>query len=819
MKKSILILFLALSCLSAQPGNLPIPGVFSSLNAADGLSDNQVQHILQLPDGRMVFTTWGNINLYDGFKFKYIHRKEEDVYPLADYVGAYHVYVGKNDLLWVKDWKRVWCLDLRKEEYVHRPDSIFKTMGMHEHVTDLFVDSEKQLWLVTSDGLWINGHKRFCTLPADAGKLQDLETDDGRLYLFFSHGEVFCHELQSHKLLYRKAAYPQEEIPRFGHQSLVIKGPHETIYQIRTGREAGVFAFNTESQSWRTLMVKPNFLHTLIIPTDSTALISSSHGIWQVNLHSGHNILHTTLHTDRNDTLRTDINSIFQDKHGGIWLGSRILGLFYTHPKRYKMLSIPTLHNISMTDSDRKPLRFTGHTETYKGKIYNDVHIDSKGRAWAGTPDGLRLFLPGNEHYTSIYTEDGLTNNFIHAITEDRNHRIWISTSHGISRLENTRKPDSFHITSFQYEDGTLRDEYYNKNVRELSDGRLIFGGVGGFTVFHPDSVNDTGQHFKPLLVECLLHGNPLPIAPDGNTGKMQASAPYVQNLTFNHKQNHLSFVFSALNYSTPTHNAYRYRLTHSDDSTWHVVQRHSEGGGNIDAKGNLHLSFALLPPGQYRLQVMASTQTDKWEGDITELSFEILAPWWRTTWAYLLYLIVITAFAGLIIYLYIRETKQRIRRKHKEEILLLRIRNLIERCDYYERKKEEKVESPTTSEEKTDTAPSLSDSLFISKAMALVEANLTTPGYSVEQLSKDLCMERTGLYKKLTALLDKSPSLFIRSIRLQRAAELIRQGEMSITEIADCVGFSSTGYMSKCFQEEYGCKPSEYATKVKKST
>mgnify|MGYP000799391407 CR=1 FL=1 len=100
-----------------------------------------------------------------------------------------------------------------------------------------------------------------------------------------------------------------------------------------------------------------------------------------------------------------------------------------------------------------------------------------------------------------------------------------------------------------------------------------------------------------------------------------------------------------------------------------------------------------------------------------------------------------------------------------------------------------------------------------------LVEKNLHVPGYSVEQLSRDLCMERTGLYRKLVAMLDQSPSLFIRNIRLQRAAQLILEGSLSITEIAERTGFSSSSYLSKCFQEMYGCRPSEYTEKAKKST
>jgi transcriptional regulator GlxA family with amidase domain len=101
-------------------------------------------------------------------------------------------------------------------------------------------------------------------------------------------------------------------------------------------------------------------------------------------------------------------------------------------------------------------------------------------------------------------------------------------------------------------------------------------------------------------------------------------------------------------------------------------------------------------------------------------------------------------------------------------------------------------------------------DAEFLHRAIALVEQNMNS-SYSVEQLSRDLCMERTGLYKRLSALIDQSPSLFMRSIRLRRAAELIKEGSMTITEVAEATGFSSASYLSRCFQEEYGCKPSEY--------
>ena len=104
----------------------------------------------------------------------------------------------------------------------------------------------------------------------------------------------------------------------------------------------------------------------------------------------------------------------------------------------------------------------------------------------------------------------------------------------------------------------------------------------------------------------------------------------------------------------------------------------------------------------------------------------------------------------------------------------------------------------------------------FVLRAIALVEQNLDTPGYNVEQLAADLCMERTGLYRRLTALLDQTPTLFMRRIRMERAARLLREGRLSISEIAEQTGFQSPGYFSRLFQEAYGEKPSDYAQRCR---
>ena len=108
-----------------------------------------------------------------------------------------------------------------------------------------------------------------------------------------------------------------------------------------------------------------------------------------------------------------------------------------------------------------------------------------------------------------------------------------------------------------------------------------------------------------------------------------------------------------------------------------------------------------------------------------------------------------------------------------------------------------------------------LADETFLRKVLQYIEQNLDNPEYSVEVLSRDMGMDRTGLYRRLISVVGKTPTNFIRSIRLKRAAQLLKEG-YTVAEVADLVGFNTSSYLSKCFQEEFGMRPSQYINQWK---
>ncbi len=117
-----------------------------------------------------------------------------------------------------------------------------------------------------------------------------------------------------------------------------------------------------------------------------------------------------------------------------------------------------------------------------------------------------------------------------------------------------------------------------------------------------------------------------------------------------------------------------------------------------------------------------------------------------------------------------------------------------------------------TQEEQIAEEQPSLNDA-WLQQAIEYVEKNIADEHYSVEQLSNDLCMSRMTLYRKIQSATGQKPTEFIRTIRLRRAAELLREGRLTITEISYATGFSSVSYFSRCFRTMYGVAPTQFIT------
>jgi DNA-binding response OmpR family regulator len=111
-----------------------------------------------------------------------------------------------------------------------------------------------------------------------------------------------------------------------------------------------------------------------------------------------------------------------------------------------------------------------------------------------------------------------------------------------------------------------------------------------------------------------------------------------------------------------------------------------------------------------------------------------------------------------------------------------------------------------------SDIAVTSVDEKFLKKAIGIIEENLGDCEFDVSTMTEQMGMSRMQLFRKLKALTNQNPSEFIRTIRLKRAAQLIRKKFGNVAEITYEVGFNNLSYFAKCFRELYGVSPSEYA-------
>ncbi|MEN8248301.1 MAG: response regulator [Bacteroidota bacterium] len=139
-------------------------------------------------------------------------------------------------------------------------------------------------------------------------------------------------------------------------------------------------------------------------------------------------------------------------------------------------------------------------------------------------------------------------------------------------------------------------------------------------------------------------------------------------------------------------------------------------------------------------------------------------------------------------------------------EVLRARVANLLssrERLkDYYSKRitlEASNIEIPDREAE------------FLTKAIKLVEDNISDGDLGIEKLQDELNMSQSTLYRKLKVLTGETPTGFIRAIRLKYAAQLLSKGGFSISEVIYSSGFNDSKYFRECFKKQFGCLPSEY--------
>ncbi len=409
---------------------------------------------------------------------------------------------------------------------------------------------------------------------------------------------------------------------------------------------------------------------------------------------------------------------------------------------------------------------------------YNCMVQGHDNRLWVGTQNGLFSLTPapspkGEGSIYSCKRIEGLVNNCIRSLVMDAQGNIWAGTACGISKVTPT-------VINFGEDDGIPPVSMMERATCLTDDGRLVFVHHNTTaTVLRPEWLCDTSTPQPPMLTLLEINGS--------NEAYAQSNG-----LTLPYNQNYITFQFSSLDYACPTHIRYRYRLRGLENE-WYTDTK------NI---GFSIADYKALPSGKYIFEAQAASAEGKWS-EALRLSITIQPPLWLTWWAKVGYAII--GLIGLmgVTNLYLKRKKAKLELENDE-----RVNRLFE---LREEARHQFAESTAIDVSKIST--NVEEEELMKQLLKAINENLDNEGYGVEQLASDVGMSRTNLYNRLRTMLGISPAEFIRNVRLKHAARLLTETRMSISEVAEHIGYASPRIFSQNFKKIFGCLPSEYRT------
>lgn len=350
------------------------------------------------------------------------------------------------------------------------------------------------------------------------------------------------------------------------------------------------------------------------------------------------------------------LDGMLVDAAGNMFLTSQGNGLYVWNRKSGKMTQY-------LMD-DRRPHK------TICNNWITDIRLDSRGRLWCATTNGVscmdtktgyfdiilsRPLLEGKTCYSTlelsdskiaIATEMGLylydskkrqttpwphsesiSGLRIYSLKKDVKGNLWMSTAQGIWCYDSKAKS----FFSFEKGNGLLTKEYLAGVVGSTSDGVICYGNSEGLTYFRPSQVKDYNEKTSAIYLSGVLLD-----------GKM---APFIgDNLSVPSDFKSIVLSFSQLDYQSVGNIVFQYRIN---------------GGKWIsNAAGDNSFNFTGLSYGHYRIEVRTYCN-GKYSIYNKVIKLNVLAPWYLTVWAKLIYLSLVLGFMAAVIFIYLHKKKR----------------------------------------------------------------------------------------------------------------------------------------------------------------
>jgi len=555
------------------------------------LNSNFVETIFEDHQGLIwIGTADAGVSRYSPSSGKFIHFSNQSVNPKSlSYDNVETIFEDRSRNLWIGTWGGgLNKLDLKPAKfrhYQHDPHNIHSISA--NYVRTIAEDSLGFLWIGSTEGGLDRLDRETSTIwhvRNEKGDLSSLSNDDVRVIYFDRQGTLWVgtyggglNRLISPLPGRRNASDLQLRFKRYKKQQDYPGG------------------------------ISSNYIWCIEETEDGSLWVGTNEGLNQLDPKTGK--FRHYKHDPRNpNSLSHDIvRTIFRDKGGILWIGTyRGLNRFDPVQKQF--------------------IRFTQVDGDTSGLSHNSIisiHQDKDGIFWLGTlGGGLIRFDPDRKKFRTFTEADGLANNFVHAILEDAQGNLWLSTNQGISKM--MREGNRYRFRNFDVSDGLQSMEFNAGAAFRNKRGEMFLGGVNGFNEFHPQQVIEN-PFPPPVIITAFKIFN--------KNKEFRPAYLNRRNIRLSHRDNFFSFEFAALDFTVPGRNQYAYKME-GFDADWIYI-------GN-----RRHASYTNLDPGTYTFRVKAANPDGLWNESGTAIQLVIVPPFWQT-WKFRLLLM---AIVGLLI-------------------------------------------------------------------------------------------------------------------------------------------------------------------------
>ncbi|KAA3614116.1 MAG: hypothetical protein D8M58_18145 [Calditrichaeota bacterium] len=550
----------------------------------NSISDNHIIYLMKEKNRLWIGTEFGGVNILD-LKQERFYSYESKGLPGDDISGNYieSIYRDRSGLIWIgTNASGLNVYDPKRIKFIHYKNEPLNSNSLSDDgIYALYEAPDK-----VGQELWIG---------TDKAGLNRLDRANQR-FTVYKHDPANKNSISNNSV---RAIYKDKS----------------GILWVGTAG-GGINLFDQNNEVFKPLSNLP-LMKQLSVRTILPDPISGEQAMWigtaadgliEYHTSTGRIVNYLSLPDQKNGLNSNDIRAFYADKKGIIWLGTFSGGLNRLDPKTEVFKGYPA--------DAANPNSITNNIVL---SIYDDPTTDDQV-LWLGTAGGINRFDVKTETFTHITENEGLPNNVVYSVMGDANGDLWISTNKGVTRYN----PKDSTFRNYSISDGLQNEEFNAGAYFKSKSGEMFLGGIGGFNIFHPDSLTD---NMEPATIKITSFKK------FDKEVKLERNIESIRQINLAYNEDFFAFEFVSLDYGAPEKNQYAYKME-GFDKDW------------IYCGTRRYASYTNLDPGDYIFRVKGTNSDGFWNEKGTSIEISIEPPPWLTWWAYIIYLLGLVLLA-----------------------------------------------------------------------------------------------------------------------------------------------------------------------------